>query len=151
MGGEDRISQVGLPTENGMPELEGRKTVLLVEDNEDNCIVYATMLQYHGYHVLTTGDGIEALRLTREELPDIVLMDVSIPGLDGWAVTERLKHDPVTAHIPIVAVTAHALPSDREKAWSVGCDGYLAKPCEPRRLLEEVERVTGREAGHAAE
>lgn len=119
------------------------KTVLLVEDNEDNRIVYATVLEHFGYHVIEAKDGAEGVRMTREQRPDIVLMDISIPIMDGWQATATLKEDPSTNGIPIIALTAHALPEDREKSASVGCDGYLAKPCEPSRVLAEVNRVLG--------
>ncbi|HEX9109163.1 MAG TPA: response regulator, partial [Longimicrobiales bacterium] len=105
------------------------KTVLLVEDNEDNRIVYATVLEHFGYKVIEATDGAEGVRLARERHPDVVLMDISIPVIDGWQATTMLKDDPATTGIPVIALTAHALPEDREKSVSVGCDGYLAKPC----------------------
>lgn len=117
------------------------KKVLIAEDNDDNRIVYATMLEHHGYEVVSTGNGSEVMELVGNEMPDIILMDVSLPGMSGWTATEELKKNPDTAHIPVIAVTAHALPEDREKAREVGCDGYLSKPVEPRRVLEEVERM----------
>ena len=119
------------------------KTVLLIEDNEDNRIVYATVLEHFGYRVLEATDGAEGVRLARERQPDVVLMDISIPVIDGWQATSLLKGDPATQGIPVIALTAHALPEDREKSASVGCDGYLAKPCEPSRVLAEVKRVLG--------
>ena len=119
------------------------KTVLLVEDNEDNRIVYATILRHHGYRVCEATNGEDGVRLAREILPDAILMDISIPRIDGWQATEMLKADSTTAHIPIVALTAHALSADRQKAQRVGCDGYLAKPCEPRRVVAEIVRVIG--------
>ncbi|HEX8245313.1 MAG TPA: response regulator [Longimicrobium sp.] len=122
------------------------RTILLVEDHEDNRIVYRTMLEHFGYRVLLAGDGGEGVRLARESLPDLILMDVSIPVMDGWEATATLKRDPATARIPIIALTAHALAADRERAQEVGCDGYLAKPVEPRRVLEEVRRFLGDEA-----
>src|SRR4029079_581882 len=91
-----------------------KKTVLLVEDNEDNRIIYATALRYAGYAVLEAITGTEGVRLAREELPDLILMDISVPELDGWEATALLKADPATAHITILAVTAHALPGDQE-------------------------------------
>ena len=121
------------------------RTILLVEDHEDNRIVYRTMLEHFGYRVLLAGDGGEGVRLARESLPDLLLMDVSIPVMDGWEATATLKADPATARIPIIALTAHALAADRERATEVGCDGYLAKPVEPRRVLEEVRRFLGDE------
>lgn len=121
------------------------RTILLVEDHEDNRIVYRTILEHVGYTVLLAGDGVEGVRLAREQKPDLILMDVSIPLMDGWTATSVLKADPETASIPIVALTAHALAGDRERALEVGCDGYLAKPVEPRRVLEEVRRFLGPE------
>ncbi len=118
------------------------RTVLLVEDNEDNRIVYATVLEHFGFRVLEARDGAEGVRMAHEEHPDIVLMDISIPVLDGWRATAQLKASPETSSIPIVALTAHALPEDREKARAVGCDAYLAKPCEPSRVLSVVRRLT---------
>lgn len=119
------------------------QTILLVEDHEDNRIVYSTILEHFGYRVLLAGDGAEGVRMAREFSPDLVLMDVSIPVMDGWQATATLKADPATARIPVIALTAHALPADRERAQEVGCDGYLAKPVEPRRVLEEVRRFLG--------
>jgi two-component system cell cycle response regulator DivK len=119
------------------------QTILLVEDHEDNRIVYSTILEHFGYRVLLAADGAEGVRMARESSPDLVLMDVSIPVMDGWQATATLKADPLTARIPVIALTAHALPADRERAEEVGCDGYLAKPVEPRRVLEEVRRFLG--------
>jgi two-component system cell cycle response regulator DivK len=120
-----------------------KKVILLVEDHEDNRIVYSTILEHFGYRVLLAGDGEEGVRIARAQRPDLVLMDVSIPVMDGWDATRLLKSDPATASIPVIALTAHAMPSDRERAAEAGCDGYLAKPVEPRRVLEEVQRFVG--------
>lgn len=119
------------------------RTILLVEDHEDNRIVYSTILEHFGYRVLLAADGAEGVRLTKQELPDLVLMDVSIPVMDGWEATQAIKADPATAHIPVVALTAHALATDRARALEAGCDGYLAKPVEPRVVLQEVRRFLG--------
>lgn len=119
------------------------KTVLLVEDNEDNLLVYRTILEHVGYSVIEARDGEQGLESARASHPDIILMDISIPKLDGWEVTRRLKADESTRDIPVVALTAHALEEDREKALLAGCDGYLAKPVEPRRVVEEVRRFIG--------
>jgi len=121
-----------------------QKTVLLVEDNEDNRIIYATALRFAGYNVLEAITGTDGVYQTRTYLPDLVLMDISVPELDGWEATSILKADPATKHIPIIAVTAHALPGDRERSFQVGCDGYLAKPIPPAALLAEVDRRFGR-------
>ena len=120
------------------------KTVLLVEDNEDNLIVYRTILDHVGYRVIEARDGEEGVARARADLPDLILMDVSLPKMDGWEATRRIKADAETRAIPIIAVTAHALDDDREKAIQVGCDGYLAKPVAPRRVVEEVERFIGK-------
>ena len=119
----------------------GRRTILIVEDDEDSRYVYGIVLEDHGFSVVTARSGDEGLRLARETRPSAILMDVSIPGMDGWTVTERLKHDPDTADIPVIIVTAHAFPEDVARAERVGSDGFLTKPCEPRRVLEEVVRL----------
>ena len=116
-------------------------TVLLVEDNEDNLRIYSTFLTYSGYRVLEAADGEAGLALARSELPDVILMDVSIPKMDGYEVTRRLKADPATAQIPVIALTAHALPSDRDRALDAGCDGYIPKPAEPRLVVAEVRKM----------
>src|SRR5213076_2984653 len=126
------------------------KTVLLVEDNEDNRIVYSTILRHFGYSVTEALNGEEGIAKARSEHPDLILMDISIPVIDGWEATQVLKHDPQTRQIPIIALTAHALASDREKAMEVGCDGYLAKPCEPRAVVAEVQRFLGKDNGRSA-
>lgn len=127
---------------------ESGKTILLVEDNEDNRIVYSTILKHFGYKVTEAWNGEEGISKARSGKPDLILMDISIPIIDGWEATQVLKHDPATKHIPIIALTAHALASDRDKAYEVGCDGYLAKPCEPRAVVAEVQRFLGRNNGH---
>jgi two-component system, cell cycle response regulator DivK len=119
------------------------KRILLVEDHEDNRNIYRTILNHFGYEVLEAHDGRQGIDLARTETPDLILMDVSIPHIDGWEATRILKADPATATIPIVALTAHALKEDREHAVVVGFDGYLAKPVEPRTVVAEVERFIG--------
>lgn len=118
-------------------------TVLLVEDNADNRIIYRTILEHEGYRVLEAGDGAEALRIAREDLPSLILMDISIPIVDGWEATRRLKADVLTSAIPVIALTAHALVTDRAKAEEAGCDGYLAKPIEPHLVAREVRLRIG--------
>lgn len=120
-----------------------KKIVLLVEDNEDNLVVYRTILEHVGYEVIEARDGEEGVSRARSSNPDIILMDISIPKMDGWEATERLKGDDATSAIPIIALTAHALEEDRAKAMRAGCDGYLAKPVEPRRVVQEVEKFIG--------
>ena len=122
------------------------RKILLVEDNEDNRVVYRTILDHFGFVVLEAADGEEGIRRARADGPDLILMDVSIPKIDGWEATRQLKADPTTASIPIIALTAHALATDRAKAQEAGCDGYLAKPVEPRRVVEEVQKHLDRRA-----
>jgi CheY-like chemotaxis protein len=119
------------------------KTVLLVEDNEDNLVIYSTILRHSGYTVIEARDGQAGIDAAHAEHPDIILMDVSIPLIDGWEATRRLKADPATASIPIIALTAHALAADQQKAVDAGCDGYIPKPAEPRVVLAAVRRQLG--------
>lgn len=119
------------------------QTVLLVEDNEDNRIIYSTVLRHVGYDVIEAQDGAQAIALARSARPDLILMDISIPGIDGWEATRILRQDPDTSAIPIIALTAHALPDDREKAVQMGFTSYLAKPVEPRTVVAEVRRFIG--------
>ena len=117
------------------------RTILLVEDNNDNRVIYRRAFEHFGYTVIEALDGEQAIRVARESLPDLILMDISIPRLDGWEVTRILLGDETTRHIPIIALTAHALPADRARGAEIGFARYLTKPIEPRRVLEEVERV----------
>jgi CheY-like chemotaxis protein len=119
------------------------QTVLLVEDNEDNRIIYSTVLRHVGYDVMEAEDGVQAVALARSALPDLILMDISIPGMDGWEATRILRKDPTTMAIPIIALTAHALSDDRERALQMGFTAYLAKPVEPRTVVAEVRRWLG--------
>lgn len=116
------------------------QTILLVEDNEDNRIIYSTVLRHVGYDVLEAQDGVEAIELARTKLPHLILMDISIPVIDGWEATRVLRQDPLTKDIPIIALTAHALADDRERAVEMGFTAYLAKPVEPRAVVAEVRR-----------
>lgn len=125
-------------------------TILLVEDNEDNRTIYRTILEHVGYTVVEAADGEEGIRQARERLPDLILMDVSIPKINGWDATRTLKGDDATKHIPIIALTAHALEQDRQRAREAGCDGYLAKPIPPREVIEEVRRFLDRSAAPEA-
>ena len=116
------------------------KKVLLVEDSEDTLAIYTLMLEHHGFRVLgaTTGaDGIAAARASR---PDVIVMNLSLPGLDGLSAAHILKQDPTTAGIPIIACTAFIQEEGARPAKQAGCDSYLEKPCDPSRVLAEVER-----------
>lgn len=129
------------------PSAPAGLTVLLVEDNEDNRIIYSTVLRHTGYAVVEALDGVQALELARSVRPDLILMDISIPEIDGWEATRILRQDAETRDIPIVALTAHALADDRERATLVGFTSYLAKPIEPRAVVAEVRRWIGGGAG----
>ena len=122
-------------------------TVLLVEDNEDNRIIYSTVLRHTGYEVVEALDGVQAVALARSVHPDLILMDISLPEIDGWEATKILRQDPLTRDIPIIALTAHALADDRERANAMGFASYLAKPIEPRAVVAEVRRWLGDGAG----
>ena len=119
------------------------QTLLLVEDNEDNRIIYCTVLRHLGYEVIEAQDGVKAVELARSVQPDLILMDISIPRMDGWEATRILRGDPRTSDIPIIALTAHALADDRERATEVGFSSYLAKPIEPRHVVAEIRRWIG--------
>ena len=112
--------------------------ILLVEDNEMNRDMLARRLTRRGYEVVIAVDGDEGVRLAKSEGPDLILMDMSLPILDGWEATRQLKTAPDTQGIPIIALTAHAMAGDREKALQAGCDDYDSKPIEFARLLEKI-------------
>lgn len=118
--------------------------ILLVEDNEMNRDMLSRRLMRKGHTILLAVDGEQGLTLAEEERPDIVLMDVGLPGIDGWDATRTLKRNPVTASIPVIALTAHALNSDRELAREAGCDEYETKPVDFQRLLTKIETLAGR-------
>lgn len=113
--------------------------ILLVEDNEMNRDMLARRLQKRGYEVILAVDGLLAVEMTQKEKPDLVLMDMSLPGLDGWEASRRLKGDPATAGIPIIALTAHAMAEDREKALAAGCNEFETKPVDLTSLLAKME------------
>jgi len=115
--------------------------VLVVEDYEDAREMYSAYLQFSGYRVAEATNGLEAIEKTLELLPDIILMDLALPKMDGWEATRRLKTDERTKHIPIVALTGHALAGYAEGARQAGCDAFVTKPCLPDALVEEIERM----------
>lgn len=118
--------------------------ILLVEDNELNRDMLSRRLARQGYEVLVAYDGAHGVEMTVSERPDLVLMDMSLPVLDGWEATRRLKAAPATCAIPVIALTAHAMAADREKALAAGCDDYDTKPIELQRLLEKMQRLLHR-------
>lgn len=114
--------------------------ILLVEDHEDNRNIYRTILEHYGFRVMLASDGLQGVRLAEQGRPDLILLDIDIPLLDGFEVAQTLKSATATAKIPIVALTAYSQPEDRERAQAAGFDGYLTKPVSPRVVLEEVKR-----------
>lgn len=120
--------------------------ILLVEDNEMNRDMLARRLERRGYQVVLAVDGQEGVDLAQSEAPDLILMDMSLPVLDGWEATRRLKAAPETRTIPIIALTAHAMSGDREQALAAGCEDYDTKPIELPRLLEKIETLRARSA-----
>ncbi len=117
--------------------------ILLVEDNYRNRNMLSRRLERRNYEVVIALDGESGLALAASEAPDLILMDMSLPILDGWEATRRLKADAATQHIPVIALTAHAMSSDRDKALEAGCDDYDTKPIELPRLLEKMEALLG--------
>jgi CheY-like chemotaxis protein len=115
--------------------------ILLVEDNEMNRDMLSRRLERRGYEVLIAVDGAEGVSLTKAERPDLILMDMSLPVMDGWEATRTLKANPETNEIPVIALTAHAMSGDREKALQAGCDDYDTKPIELPRLLEKIANL----------
>ena len=120
--------------------------VLVVEDYQDAREMYVAYLQFSGYSVAEAANGVEAVEKTRELLPDIVLMDLALPRMDGWEATWRLKADAKTRHIPIVALTGHALAGHAEGAREAGCDAFVTKPCLPDALVVEIKRLLDQRA-----
>lgn len=119
------------------------RTVLIVEDQIEMRAIASAYLERHGYRVLATDNGADGVDRARREHPDLIFMDVSVPGMDGIRATAELKRDPATREIPIVIVSAHPYGSVGKRAKDAGCDGWLNKPCDPRRLLQEVQRRVG--------
>jgi CheY-like chemotaxis protein len=121
--------------------------VLIVDDFPDNREMYVQFLSFHGYRVAEAVDGHDALEKASALLPDLIVMDLSLPGLDGWEATRRLKKGGQTKAIPVIALTGHAMAGHEEGARSAGCDSYLTKPCVPADLAAEIQRLLRRPAG----
>ncbi len=113
--------------------------ILYVEDNEDNVYMLVRRLKRKGYEVVVAADGAKGIEMVRTDAPSLILMDLSLPVLDGWEATRQLKAAPETRHIPIIALSAHAMENDRESALAAGCDDYDTKPVEFDRLLGKIE------------
>jgi two-component system, cell cycle response regulator DivK len=116
------------------------RCVLIVEDNPDNRAIFSAILLHFGYSVLEAGDGEQGVALARSAHPDVILMDISLPKMDGYEAISLLKSESDTADIPIIAVTAHAMREDERRAYAAGCDDYLPKPVEPMTIVKTVER-----------
>ena len=121
--------------------------ILLVEDNEMNRDMLSRRLLRKGFEVVIAVDGEQAVIMAQSERPDLILMDMSLPVIDGWEATRRVRADNMTSHIPIIALTAHAMSGDREKALNAGCDEYDTKPIELPRLLEKIDALLLRSGG----
>jgi CheY-like chemotaxis protein len=120
-----------------------RKMILLVEDHEDSRYICAAILRHHGYAILEAEDGFTGVRLAQLHRPDLIMMDVTLPLLDGWTICSRLRQQSDTSVIHIIVLTAHAHRSDQERGRRLGFAAYLIKPCSPTRILSEVRRVIG--------
>ena len=114
--------------------------ILIVEDNEMNRDMLSRRLERRGFVIVMAMDGQQGVEMTRSERPDLILMDMSLPVMDGWAATQAIKADPELSKIPVIALTAHAMAGDREKAMAAGCDDYDTKPIELPRLLEKIAK-----------
>jgi CheY-like chemotaxis protein len=123
-----------------------RKRVLVVEDNEINMLLTRDVLRLAGHDVLEATDGETAVRVAHEEKPDLILMDLALPGVDGWTAARLLKDDPETRAIPVIAVTAYAMKGDRERALAAGCDEYLSKPIKVAELVRLVALFLSKKA-----
>lgn len=121
--------------------------ILLVEDNEMNRDMLSRRLQKKGFEVICASDGESAVAMTSAHKPDLVVMDLSLPILDGWEATRRIKANPETKAIPVLVLTAHAMAADRERALAAGCDDYDTKPVEMSRLVDKIVRLLGATPG----
>ena len=117
--------------------------ILLVEDNDMNRDMLSRRLQRRGYEVVIALDGQEGIAMAKSERPDLILMDISLPVIDGWEAAQRIKASSEIQNIPIIALTAHAMPGDREKCLDAGCDDYDTKPVNFQRLLEKMQALLG--------
>lgn len=128
----------------------GSRTILVVDDSADNRVVYGSLLEFFGFRVVEACNGDEGVRQAVQHLPDVIVMDVAMPVMNGLDATRHLKGDPRTAGIPLLILSAHDTPEMRGDAVRAGCDAYLTKPARPLRILEELERLLGAPLGGAA-
>ena len=116
-----------------------KKKLLYIEDNEQNLYLVSFILEKHGYEVHAARDGKEGIETAARVLPDLILLDIQLPQMDGYAVAQQLRTNPDLAGVPIVAVTSYAMAGDREKALAAGCNGYIEKPIDPDKFMDQVE------------
>ena len=121
-------------------QLMNRKTVLVIEDNEINMKLVRSLLKIGDFDILEAKDAETGLKIAEQKPPDLVLMDIQLPGMDGLEATSRLKANPATSRIPVVAITSYAMDGDKEKAKDAGCDSYICKPINTRTFLEDIKR-----------
>jgi two-component system cell cycle response regulator DivK len=114
------------------------RTVLLIEDNEQNRYLATFLLEKHGFAVVAASDGLSGIELAGTTAPAIILLDIQLPAMDGYAVARALRRNSALGKVPIIAVTSYAMPGDREKAMDAGCDGYVEKPIDPDRFVDEI-------------
>jgi CheY-like chemotaxis protein len=119
--------------------------ILYVEDNEDNVYMLRRRLERAGFAVVIASDGTQGIAMAKSERPDLILMDLSLPDVDGWEVTRRIKADPATRHIPVIAITANAMAGDKDKALAAGCDDFDTKQVEIERLLAKISALKPQE------
>ena len=119
------------------------KRILVVEDTEDNRQIIRDLLTSAGYELIEAADGASGVAMAAQHAPDLILMDIQLPVMDGYEATRRIKADPATAHIPVIAVTSYALSGDEAKTREAGCDAYISKPFSPRELLAKVRSFIG--------
>jgi len=130
--------ETGTEKPAGSRKTAGTPTILVVEDNPDNLITIKAVLQ-NEYNILEATDGEEGFKMALKERPDLILLDMSLPKMDGFAVVREIKGDPKGKHIPVIALTAHAMKGSREKAIEAGCDDYISKPVEPEGVLQKIK------------
>ena len=117
------------------------KTILIIEDNEQNLYLETFILEKNGFQIIAARDGRSGIELAEKVKPALILLDIQLPGMDGYAVAHELKRNPLLADVPIVAVTSYAMAGDRERIMAAGCDGYIEKPINPETFVEEVKKV----------
>jgi two-component system cell cycle response regulator DivK len=122
-------------------------TILYIEDDFQNRVLVRRILEAYGYSVIEAEDGTGGLQMAQELVPDLILMDINLPGMDGYEVTTRLKNLQALAHVPIIALTANVMKGDREKTLAAGCDGYIQKPIDVDRLPEQIEHFLSSKGG----